>query len=67
MDDADDGTSYPSPNAPSLNAPSPTAPSPNAPSPTGPSPTANRPQKRAKPTTPRSHSAAPSTPCQMNP
>ncbi|KAL4585804.1 hypothetical protein LXL04_010430 [Taraxacum kok-saghyz] len=43
MDDDDDGTSYPSPNAPS----------PNAPSPTGPSPTANRPQKRAKPTTPR--------------
>ncbi|KAL4587942.1 hypothetical protein LXL04_000819 [Taraxacum kok-saghyz] len=66
MDD-DDGTSYPSPTAPSPTAPSPTGPSPAAPSPTGPSPTANRPQKRAKPTTPRGHSASPSTPCSSSP
>ena len=56
-DDDDDGISHHS------DGPFPNAPSPNAPSPTAPSPTANRPQKRAKPTTPRGHSATPSTPC----
>ncbi|KAL4587613.1 hypothetical protein LXL04_000485 [Taraxacum kok-saghyz] len=51
LDDDDDGISLHS----------------DGPFPNAPSPTANRPQKRAKPTTLRGHSATPSTPCSSSP